>query len=48
MPNTLAIEADPYSNFDKDTIRYRMKMRVGGNPVRTSAFAVLKSGEAAS
>lgn len=47
MPNTLAIEADPYSNFDKDTIRYRMKMRVGGNPVRTSAFAVLKTGETA-
>ena len=46
MPGSLAIEADPYSNFDKDTIRYRMKMRIGGNPVRKSAFAVLKTGAA--
>ncbi|MBQ6409771.1 phage major capsid protein [Candidatus Saccharibacteria bacterium] len=48
MPGSLAIEADPYTNFNKDTVRFRMKLRVGGNPVRKSAFAVLKTGAAAS
>lgn len=48
MPGAMALEADPYSSFDKDLVRYRMKLRVGGNPVSKSAFAVLKTGAAAS
>lgn len=46
MPGAMALEADPYSSFDKDLVRYRMKLRVGGNPVSKSAFAVLKTGGA--
>lgn len=45
-PGSMALESDPYSSFDKDLIRYRLKMRVSGNPVRKSAFAVLKTGQA--
>ncbi len=41
---SMMIEADPYTNFATDLIRHRMTLRIGGNPVRKSAFAVLKAG----
>jgi HK97 family phage major capsid protein len=42
--DTMALELDPYTQFDKAMIRTRMIMRVGGNPIRTSSFAVIKAG----
>lgn len=44
---TMSLDLDPYTNFGKDMVRARIVHRVGGNPVRKSAFAVLKAGAAA-